>query len=53
MLTRPCVLQSAGSKSLQAVFFSFSFKDFIYLFSEREEGREKEKERNIAVKKKH
>ena len=25
------------------------FKDFIYLFSEREEGREKERERNINV----
>ena len=28
--------------------FSF-FKDFIYLFLERGEGREKEKERNINV----
>ena len=29
------------------------FKDFIYLFSERGEGREKERKRNIDVCKKH
>ena len=29
--------------------FIFFFKDFIYLFLEREEGKEKEKERNINV----
>ena len=28
---------------------SLFFKDFIYLFLEREEGREKERERNINV----
>ena len=28
---------------------SFFFKDFIYLFLERGEGREKERERNIIV----
>ena len=28
---------------------SFSFKDFTYLFLERGEGREKERERNINV----
>ena len=28
---------------------SFFLKDFIYLFLEREEGREKEKERNINM----
>ena len=30
-------------------FFSFLFKDFIYLFLERGEGKEKERERNINV----
>ena len=36
---------------LQAVFTSLVFfpQDFIYLFSERGEGREKERERNINV----
>ena len=29
--------------------FYFSFSDFIYLFSEKGEGREKEKKRNINV----
>ena len=29
------------------------FLDFIYLFSERREGREKDKERNIDVREKH
>ena len=29
------------------------FKDFIYLFLERGEGREKERERNIDVREKH
>ena len=29
--------------------FCLFFKDFIYLFSERGEGREKERERNINV----
>ena len=33
-------------------FFNF-FKDFIYLFSERVEGREKERERNVNVREKH
>ena len=36
--------------SLGMLFF---FKDFIYLFLERWEGREKEKERNIDVQEKH
>ena len=31
------------------VFFKIFFKDFIYLFLERGEGREKERERNIDV----
>ena len=31
------------------VFFSFFKKDFTYLFLERREGREKERERNINV----
>ena len=30
-------------------FFFFFFKDFIYLFLERREGREEERERNINV----
>ena len=30
-------------------FYLFIFKDFIYLFLEREAGREKDKERNINV----
>ena len=29
------------------------FKDFIYLFLERGEGREKDRERNIDVQEKH
>ena len=32
---------------------SFFFKDFIYLFLEREEGREKERERHINVWEQH
>ena len=32
--------------------YNFS-KDFIYLFLERGEGREKERERNIDVREKH
>ena len=31
------------------IYFSFLFKDFIYLFLEKEEGREKERERDINV----
>ena len=31
----------------------FLFKDFICLFLERREGREKERERNISVREKH
>ena len=31
----------------------FIFKDFMYLFLKRGEGREKEKERNIDVREKH
>ena len=34
--------------SVSQFLFSF-FKDFIYLFLERGEGREKERERNINV----
>ena len=30
-------------------FYIYVFKDFIYLFLERREGREKERERNINV----
>ena len=33
----------------QSFIFQFFRKDFIYLFLERGEGREKEKERNIDV----
>ena len=43
---------TASGNSGQFFFFlriSFFFKDFIYLFLEREEGREKERERNINV----
>ena len=29
------------------------FEDFIYIFLEREEGREKERERNMDVREKH
>ena len=29
--------------------YSYFFKDFIYLFLEREEGREKERERNVDL----
>ena len=31
----------------------YIFKDFIYLFLERREGREKERERNISVQEIH
>ena len=31
------------------LFYVFIFKDFIYSFLERGEGREKERERNISV----
>ena len=31
------------------VVFKYIFKDFIYLFLDREDGREKERERNISV----
>ena len=34
---------------LRQFLFLLFFKDFIYLFLEREEGREKERERNINV----
>ena len=30
-------------------FILVFFKDFIYLFTERQEGKEKEKDRNIGV----
>ena len=33
----------------QLVYFGKLFKDFIYLFSEKGEGREKERERNSDV----
>ena len=36
---------------LEGSFFYFK-KDFIYLFLEREEGRENERERNIDVREK-
>ena len=32
---------------------TISLKDFIYLFLERKEGREKERKRNIDVREKH
>ena len=31
----------------------FIFKDFIYLFLEKGEGREKERERSLEVREKH
>ena len=34
-------------------FSGFFIKDFIYFFSERRGGREKERERNIDVREKH
>ena len=34
-------------------WYLFCFNDFIYLFLERGEGREKERERNIDVPEKH
>ena len=36
-----------------ALIYLFIYKDFIYLFLERRKGREKERERNIDVGKKH
>ena len=38
-----------GVPITRRTFFYFYFKDFIYLLSERGEGREKERERNIDV----
>ena len=35
-------------KKNQLVSVIYIFKDFIYLLSEKEEGREKERERNIS-----
>ena len=34
-------------------FFISVFEDFMYFFSERRGGREKERERNIDVREKH
>ena len=34
-------------------YFGILFKDVIYLFLERGEGRKKERERNIDVREKH
>ena len=34
-------------------FFDYLFKDFIYLFLQRGEGREKERERNNNMREKH
>ena len=34
---------------MPVIFFLFFLKDFIYLFLDRGEGREKERERNINV----
>ena len=34
-------------------FACFFFKDFVYLFSERKEGREKERDKSINVWEKH
>ena len=33
--------------------FNHLLKDFVYLFLERREGREKEREKNISVREKH
>ena len=52
-------LADIHSKSCHYMLFpcvslsSFFQRDFIYLFSERGEGREKEKEKNIDVQEKH
>ena len=37
----------------ELIYLFIYFKDFIYLFLERGEGREKERERNIDVREKH
>ena len=43
------VIKKGHIKLLQVKTFFNLFKDFIYLFLERGEGREKERERNINV----
>ena len=43
------VIKKGHIKLLQVKIFFNLFKDFIYLFLERGEGREKERERNINV----
>ena len=45
-----CELQDVASENL--VFFFFFFKVFIYLFLERGEASEKEREGNIDVREK-
>ena len=41
--------KTADSMTQHTVSQQIFFKDFIYLFLERREGKEKEKERNIHV----
>ena len=50
----PCSnLSSNCSESLRIKSNFIFLKDFIYLFLERREGREKERERNIYVQEMH
>ena len=48
MTLKISVLTFLGLMMVLYSILLFFFKDFIYLFSERVEGREKERERNIS-----
>ena len=49
---RAIAKETLSDRTQKSITFSF-FKDFIYLFLERGEGREKERERNTNVREKH
>ena len=49
---RAIAKETLSDRTQKSITFSF-FKDFIYLFFERGEGREKERERNTNVREKH
>ena len=38
---------------ISEIFLYLLKNDFIYLFLERKEGRERERERNVSVREKH
>ena len=48
MTTATSLVRNLGPRGSDSSSFSF-LKDFMYLFLERGEGREKERERNVSV----